>query len=323
MKYFLGLLLRYGYAVLFVAVFAQQCGAPVPADPFMIGMGALSGDGHYSFLMAVAIAWMAAMMADLVWFQIGRLWGTGALRLLCRISIEPDSCVARTRNRFTRGGPRTLLLAKFIPGLSAMATPVAGMIRTPLRQFLLWDGAGALLWVSLYLSLGYIFRSKLEALAELFAGVSKPAGILLVCAIAGYLAFKFYRRHRFLRNIASISVPATEVRDRLEREADVMTVDLRDHLEIAADPIGLPGAMRRLPQEVIERHAELPFDRAVILYCSCPNEGASGKTTLELRKLGYHNVRSLSGGLPAWCALGFPTENIVLESESPVRSAQA
>jgi membrane protein DedA with SNARE-associated domain/rhodanese-related sulfurtransferase len=310
MKYFIDLLVHYGYALLFLAVLGQQCGVPIPADPFMIGMGSLAGDGIFYLGTAIAVAWTGAMAGDLLWFGIGRFWGSKAIGLLCRISIEPDSCVARTHSRFARSGPRSLLASKFVPGLSAVATPVAGMIRMPLAHFVLWDGLGALLWVSLYLTLGFIFRRRLEELAQYFEGAKRSFAVALVAAIAVYIGLKVYRRRRFLRNVAAATVEPHEIRDQLARGRDLFIVDLRSVYEIEGEPVSLPGAVRRAPDELIPRHAELPLDRDIILYCSCPNDGASGKATLELRKLGYRNAKTLSGGLPAWLKLGFPTEAV-------------
>ena len=320
MQYFVQILLHYGYAVLFLAVLGQQCGIPIPADPFMVGMGSLARDGQFSLAGSIAIAWTGAMAGDLLWFRIGRVWGSRALGLLCRISIEPDSCVARTHSRFARSGPRGLLLSKFVPGLSAVATPVAGMIRTPLTEFLLWDGLGALLWVSAYLTLGYVFRRRLEELAQFFDGARRSLVVLLICLVVAYFGLKVYRRRRFLRNVAAATVKPHEVRDRLDGGLAPFIVDLRSPLEIEAEPVTLPGALIRPPDDLILRYAELPVDRDIILYCSCPNDGASGKATLELRKLGYGNVKTLAGGLPAWVALGFPTETVAgtAQAASPV-----
>jgi len=306
-QYFIGILLRYGYAVLFLAVLGQQCGVPIPADPFMVGMGSLAGDGHYSFTAAIGIAWVAALTGDLVWFRIGQVWGRKALRFLCRISIEPDSCVAGAHSRFTRNGPRSLLISKFVPGLSAVATPVSGMIRMPIRQFLLWDGLGALLWVSTYLTLGYLFRRKIEALAQFFENATHSFVIVLVSSAVLYLALKLYRRRRFIRKVKRVIVTPREVLRQIEEGDDPLIIDLRGPAEVESEPVTLPHALLRPPEELLLRYAELPLDRDIILYCNCPNDGASGKAAIRLRKLGLDNVKTLSGGLSAWVALGFPT----------------
>jgi membrane protein DedA with SNARE-associated domain/rhodanese-related sulfurtransferase len=308
MQYFVTLLLRYGYALLFFAVLGQQCGVPIPADPFMIGMGSLAGDGHFSLAAAIGIAWTAALTGDLLWFRIGRHWGRGALKLLCRISIEPDSCVARTHGRFARSGPRSLLVSKFVPGLSAVATPVAGMIRMPVREFILWDGLGAGLWVSTYLILGYMFRRRIEELGRFFEGASQSFAIILISLFVLYIVVKLYRRRRFLQRVEDVAVTPAEVREQLDQGVEMLIVDLRGPAEIEAEPMTLPGALVCSPDQLVLRHAELPVDRDIILYCNCPNDGASGKATLELRKLGYLNAKTLSGGLAAWAGLGFPTE---------------
>ncbi len=304
------LLIQYGYAVLFLAVFGQQTGVPVPADPFMIAMGALSGDGHFSLAFAIGLAWTAAMSGDLIWYRVGKHWGHRALRLLCQISMEPDSCVRTTRARIVRHGPKSLLAAKFVPGLSSVATPVAGMIGTPFWQFIFWDGLGAFLWVSVYLGAGFVFRRRLEALMHLLANASRSVAVILVAAAAVYLGWKLYRRRRFLRGVAATAIRPEEVLRQLETPEPPFLVDLRQPEEVVSEPIRIPSAMLRPPAELIDTYNELPDDRTIVLYCSCPNDGASGKTSFELRKLGFQNVRPLSGGLPAWLALGFPTEPV-------------
>ena len=282
----------------------------MPADPFMIGMGALAGDGRFSLGFAIALAWSAAMAGDLLWYRIGRRWGHGALRLLCRISIEPDSCVRTATGRFVKHGSKSLVIAKFVPGLSAVATPVAGMIRTPMRDFLFWNGLGSLIWVSVYLTVGFLFRKRLQALAEFVERFSKTLIILAVGAALLYLLWKFWRRRQFLLGVAARAITPEELRDRMGRSEPLVVVDLRDRLDVASDPVRVPGALVRPPAELLQSYSELPEDREIILYCNCPNDGSSGKTSMDLRRLGLRNVRPLSGGLDGWRERGFPTEGI-------------
>jgi len=281
MQYFLRLLLKHGYLLLFVVVLGQEAGAPIPADPFMIGMGALAGDGHFSMAAAILLAWTAALTGDLVWFQIGRIWGARALRLLCRIAIEPDSCVRSTQSRFRKRGPKSLVLAKFLPGLSAMATPVAGMTGTPLGQFLLWDGLGSLLWVSLYLTVGSVFRRRLEELAAFLSRATRSAGILVVLLVALYIGYKLFRRRRFLKSIAKTIIQPEDVHGQLASGAPLVLVDLREPEEVEDDPFKLPGALLWPPADLMRRYSDLPDGHDIVLYCSCPNEGSSGKMSLE------------------------------------------
>ncbi|HLE04701.1 MAG TPA: DedA family protein, partial [Anaerolineales bacterium] len=147
-------LLRYGYAVLFGFVFAEQLGLPIPAIPVLLAMGALVGAGHFSLAIAIPVALLAALLSDVIWYQLGRYRGPSVLNLICRISLEPDSCVRRTENVFASHGARALLFAKFIPGLSTAAPPLAGIFRMRLPRFLIWDGAGTLLWIGTFVGTG-------------------------------------------------------------------------------------------------------------------------------------------------------------------------
>src|SRR5258706_762043 len=122
-------LARHGYLVLITWVFAEQVGLPIPSIPILLAAGALSGAGRLGLPVSLLCCVLAAMTADSLWFQLGRLRGVQVLRLLCRISLEPDTCVRRTEDAFSRQGAGTLLYSKFLPGLNTVATPMAGVIR--------------------------------------------------------------------------------------------------------------------------------------------------------------------------------------------------
>src|SRR5215510_4150434 len=139
-------LARHGYIVLFASVLAQQLGVPLPSTPFIIAAGALAHAGHLSFAAALLIACSAAMLADLVWFEIGRRRGARVLQFFCRISLEPDYCVRRTEISFARHGAQTLIIGKLVPGVSALATPMAGVYGLSRARFVFFDGIGILLW---------------------------------------------------------------------------------------------------------------------------------------------------------------------------------
>src|SRR5579871_4264838 len=159
-------LLRHGYWVLFVNVFTEQAGLPIPAVPVLLAMGALAGLGNFSFAAALGLALCAALLSDLIWFRLGRVRGHSILNLLCRMSLEPDSCVSNTKTLFARLGARALLVAKFVPGLGATAAPLAGLTRMNPWKFFSADTAGAILWSGTYLVTGYLFRNQLELAAE-------------------------------------------------------------------------------------------------------------------------------------------------------------
>src|SRR5271170_8216979 len=168
-------LLRHGYVVLLGWVFAEQMGLPVPSLPLLLTAGALAGTGRLNFFVALFFCLLGAVAADSIWYTLGRLKGIKILQLLCKISLEPDSCVRRTQGVFEKQGARSLLFAKFIPGLSTVATPLAGIFHMRLRRFLLFDGLGSAIWATTFLGLGFVFRDQLEVIAQRIASLGGGA----------------------------------------------------------------------------------------------------------------------------------------------------
>src|SRR2546421_7263434 len=143
-------LIRHGSSVLFVWVLAEQLGLPLPATPLLLAAGALAGSGQMNVWLAIALAVFASLLGDVSWYQFGRVRGGKVLSLLCRISLEPDSCVRKTEGAFVRQGARSLLVAKFVPGLNTMAPPLAGIIGMRFSRFVFFDSAGALLYIGCF-----------------------------------------------------------------------------------------------------------------------------------------------------------------------------
>ena len=137
----------YGYLLLFGWVLVEQLGIPLPAAPVLLAAGALSAEHEISFALALLAGMIAALVADTTWFLVGRRYGHYMLRILCKLSLEPSSCVRTTQNSFGRRRAVTLMIAKFVPGLATLAPPVAGQNGMAFGPFLLFDGIGSLLWV--------------------------------------------------------------------------------------------------------------------------------------------------------------------------------
>jgi membrane protein DedA with SNARE-associated domain len=258
-------LIRHGYAVLFGWVLLEQLGLPIPAAPLLIAAGALARAGKMNLTFAVTLAFIAVILADLFWYFLGRYRGGRILKLLCRISLEPDSCVRRTENFFVRHGVRSLLVAKFIPGLNTAAPSLAGVFRMPVRRFLIFDSLGGFLWVVTVTSLGLIFSDQLERLALRWGGwlVTVLAG-----SLAAYVLWKFTQRRRFLHRLRIARITPKELMDKLTARENISIVDLRQPMDIEAFPQMIPGALRIAMEEIEERHGEIPRDRDVVLYCS-------------------------------------------------------
>ncbi len=239
-------LVRHGTTVLFAAVFIEQLGLPLPATPWLLAAGALAGAGKMNWVGALGAAAVGSLLADLIWFYLGRHYGNRVLNLLCRISLEPDSCVRRTQDVFTKYGMKGVVAAKFIPGLSTLAPPLIG--------------------------------------------------------------FKYLQRHRLLRELRMARITADELHQKQESGENLVVLDLRPHAELKQNPSLIRGALHMTMDEVERRQQELPRDRDIILYCSCPNEVSSARVALLLRQKGIQRVRPLLGGIDAWREQNYPME---------------
>src|SRR5262245_58488512 len=205
-------LVKHGYVVLFISVLAQQLGVPLPSTPFIVAAGALAQSGQLSFTAVLFIAWAAAMVADLVWFEIGRRRGTRVLQFLCRISLEPDYCVRRTENSFARHGAKTLVIGKLVPGISVLATPMAGVYGMSRARFVLFDGLGILLWIGTFELLGYVFSDQLEDVVTYASRFGGLLFLLFAGGLAGYVAWKYEQRRRFLRSLRVARITAEQLK---------------------------------------------------------------------------------------------------------------
>ncbi len=261
-------LLHHGYVVLLGWVFAEQVGLPLPSMPLLLAAGALAGTGHLSFFASLFCAVFAAIVADSIWYQLGRRKGIRILQLLCKISLEPDSCVRRTEGLFSKQGARSLLLSKFLPGLGTVAAPLAGIFHMRPRRFLLFDAAGTLLWAGTFLGLGFVFSGEIERLAERLASLGGWLLVLLLAVLAAYITYKFVARQRFLRELRISRITPEELKEKIDSGEDLMIVDLRHSVDFEADPETIPGAFRMDSKELEEKNDRLPRDREVILYCT-------------------------------------------------------
>jgi membrane protein DedA with SNARE-associated domain len=261
-------LIRHGYALLFGWVLLEQMGLPIPAAPLLIAAGALARAGKMNLTFAVALAFIAVILADLFWYSLGRYRGGRILKLLCRISLEPDSCVRRTENLFVRHGVHSLLVAKFIPGLNTAAPSLAGVFRMPVGRFMIFDSLGGFLWVVTVTSLGVIFSDQLEQIAVRALRWGGWLVAVLAGSLAAYVLWKFIQRRRFLRRLRIARITPKELMDKLTAGENISIVDLRQPMDIEAFPQMIPGALRIAMEEIEERHGEIPRDRDVVLYCS-------------------------------------------------------
>lgn len=308
MRHLLEFLLHHGYAVVGVAVLAEQLGVPVPATPVLLAAGAVAGTGALSLGACILIAMLSAILGDIVWYVLGRRYGSAILSLLCRISLEPDSCVNYTQRVYSKFGPSTLLFAKFVPGLSTVMTPLAGRFRVPFERFMLFDSTGALLWTTSYIFVGWLFRAQLEHLADALFQMGSWLGFFVFAALALYALYRYARRRDLYRELRLSRIAPWELKERIDLGEDLLIYDLRNPIEWVEGII--PGATMISFQDLTEKSIEMLERTDVILYCSCPNEAASARAALLLKRAGASHVRPLNGGFPRWRELGFPVARV-------------
>ena len=257
---------RHGYALLFLWVLAEQSAIPVPSVPLLLAAGALIHSGRLLILPAILCCMAAALIADSVWFELGRHRGRQVLRLVCRLSLEPDSCVRQTENAFLKYGMSSLLVSKFIPGLNAVAAPLAGHSKKSYLQFGIYDSVGTLIWSGTYFALGYLFSQELERIIGYASRMGSNLGLLVAALFAIWVGWKFEQRHRFLRRLRVARITPVELQERLSAGEELFIVDLRSGY--AGEPALIPGAVRISLEELAARGQEIPRDREIILFCS-------------------------------------------------------
>lgn len=297
----------YGLAFVFLNVLASQAGLPLPAYPTLVVAAGLLIPEHHSFLLMAVTAAVAALVADSAWFAAGSRFGHIILRTLCRVSLSPDGCVRQTENIYTRFGPPSLVVAKFIPGFAAVATGMAGALHTSLWEFLLFDGLGALLWASVALGLGMIFKTTVTSLMGTLAELGEWGLALILLALVLVLLGKWWQRQRFYRELRMARISVDELRRLLESGEAPVILDVRS--SVAQDRTGrIPGAITVDEATVAVALANLDVENEVVVYCACPNEASAAKLAKLLMQRGYGRVRPLAGGIDAWVAAGHSIE---------------
>lgn len=288
-----------------VNVLLDQIGLPVPAVPTLIVAGAVAAAGQMSLLSLFAWAVIACLIADCGWYLVGQRFGIRVLKTLCKISLEPDSCVSQTQTRFERWGINSLVVAKFIPGLAIIAPPMAGAMRVGWPRFVLLSTCAAVLWVGAPLLAGVVFKSQIERLLEHLSEFGSAAGAGVVILLAGYISFKWWERSRFYKMLRMARISVADLYELIQAGAAPLIIDVRSITARELEPRWIPGALHVPLEDVAHRIKELPRDRDVILYCTCPSEASAARVAKILMNHGFKRVRPLLGGLDAWVAAGY------------------
>ena len=301
-------ILRHGYLWLFLATLLERIGLPLLVTPVVVAAGAVAGLGDMSLAPIIGLTVVASELGDWLWYELGRSRGASVLKILCKISLEPDSCVRKAEDAFGRHTASALISCKFVFGVGRLAAPVAGLSGMSRRRFLALNALGSFAWAACFALVGYIPARKLpidilieEALGWLL--------LLVAVAVVVRMIWKYVQRERFIRSLRVSRITVDEVKKALDRGERPFIVDLRHMLEFVVDPRTVPTAVRISPDELPARNAEIPRDRDIILYCTCPSEATSAKVAMDLKKIGILKVRPLQGGLKAWQDQGYPMDD--------------
>jgi len=311
MQTLLTLIEHYGLWIVFGNVLLLQLGLPVPAYPTLIVVGAVTARSGGPVLPVVVAAVVASLIADLAWYMAGARFGRRVLGLMCKLSLSPDSCVRQTERIYERWGTPSLLVAKFVPGFAAVATSMAGLLRTRLASFMLFDALGALLWSGVAVALGWLFREAVNDVVRAFQQAGRWGLVVLLSALAIYVATRAVQRHQLIRTLRLARVSVDELSAMMARDERPLVVDVRSHANRQTGRI--PGAIwidshdfdDSLRAGALDQH----LAGEVIVYCACPNEASAAIVAKKLTQAGFKRVRPLGGGIEAWVERGYPLEH--------------
>ena len=329
----IALVVTHGAWLVFVVTFAARLGVPVPAAPLLVIAGALAvgpsngaagaaaGAASVAAFNTFGLAIVANILGDAAWFWAGRRHGYKVLKLLCRISISPDSCVRQSETFITRWGGASLIAAKFVPGVSVVAPPMAGALGVSALAFLGWEALAAAIWAGVLMAVGALFSAQIRQVLDVFStlGVVALEGLTVaVFAYLVYLGWRTWRRRVFLRAVTMSRIDVADLRALLDGGHAPVIIDVRSDGGRAIDARRIPGAIAVALGEIEARVADLRelvgADREIVLYCNCPNEASAALAARALANAGFTRVRPLAGGLDAWVAAGHATE---VSSPSP------
>jgi membrane protein DedA with SNARE-associated domain/rhodanese-related sulfurtransferase len=308
---FFSVLSQNGLAVVAINVLLNQIGLPVPVVPTLVLAGAIAANGQLPLAPLFLAAVGACVVADCIWYGIGQKYGIRVLKILCRISLEPDSCVSETQSQFDRWGVNSLVIAKFVPGWATIAPPLAGAMRIGWLRFIALSTLAAILWAGAGLFAGVLFDTQIERLLihlDQIGSIAFAAGLGLLIA---YLGYKWWERRRFYRMLRVARISVAELYELIQSGAAPLIIDVRSPTARTLEPRWIPGALHISLPDVGVHLKDLPRDRDIILYCSCPSEASAARVAKILMNHGFKQVRPLHGGLDAWVAAGHAIERPV------------
>jgi len=270
MNHLFSLIAHHGYLLLFLVVLGEAIGLPVPAAVALVAAGAAAAAGTLNLYRSFFLALSAALIGDILLFILGRYMGWSLLGLLCRLSVNPESCVLRSAESFYKRGKATLLVAKFIPGVNTMAPPLAGSMKMRPLQFLRFDSAGAALYILAYSALGFLFRDFLAKITDGFQAASRAFGEVFFLAAIAYIVYRvwLYHKNKVYRVVPRVQVEELANKLVSEEKDKVLILDVRSHGYYDANAERIKGSIRIEPNNLSEELKTLPKEKDIYVYCT-------------------------------------------------------
>jgi membrane protein DedA with SNARE-associated domain len=267
MAYNVQTLVEHGYITLFLANLIERLGIPVFTTPVIVAAGLLAASGKLSLALVIAITVVATLLGDWVWYELGKRRGTKVVNLLCRISLSRETCVERTKKFSKKHSDYSLLYTKFVPGVSHISPPLAGMSKVPLGRFMAFNAIGTFLWAAALALSGWLSMRPLEWARIATIALTLLPVIVVLLVIANF-AWKYVQKRNFIRELRMERMSAQQLCDRLASDDKPMVIDLRHPLDVLHDPRGIPGAVNVLPEDIEARAKELPLEREFVVVCT-------------------------------------------------------
>lgn len=308
MTYLIELISHYGVFLVFGWVLLEQAGIPVPGYPVLLVAGSMSAAGQLSLPLLLVTSVAACLIADSAWYAAGGKYGGRVLRVICRLSLTPDSCVSQTESVFDRWGPRSLIVAKFVPGFASVATAMAGATKVSRGAFLAYDTVGATLWCGLGLALGWLFAPAVETLLTTLQRLGRWGLLLLAAAVVVYLARKAWNRINFRKQLRMrrLTLHELSAMQQSGSGSGVVLVDVRARRLWERERI--PGSLVFDAADWASVEASPHRDKTIVVYCDCPDEASAVVVARALKGNGFQHVHPLAGGLEGWRLAGFKVE---------------
>jgi membrane protein DedA with SNARE-associated domain/rhodanese-related sulfurtransferase len=302
---------QHSYLVIFLAVFAEAIGLPMPAALVFVVAGAAAASHALHLPLVFLVSILALLCGDFLLFTLGRYTGWALLGILCRVSVNPETCILRSAESFYKRGKITLVVAKFIPGVNTIAAPLAGSMKMRPGQFLSFDSMGAVIYAGAYIMLGFIFRDFLAAITRGFMAAGRAVEAAFLVAIIGYVIYRLwvYYKNQVYRIVPRVQVEELAHKLDSEEKGNVLLLDVRSHGYYDAGALRIKDSIRLEPNNFAEEIKNLSKSKQIYVYCTCARDATSARVAHLLREQGF-DAYVIVGGLGAWRKAKLPLEGI-------------